>query len=246
MKHWLRKPALCSAGASLLLLLMVTCPALGGPLRINLANGTSIEVPYYWEESGEIKFEMPGGVAGIRKTDVSSIQEIITTREFDPEVMVESGAGGPTGEKEKVLRELVTKKNSASSDAEKMTPEESITLLSKIGARNVPGSSERIYGPAFTNQGDFTDLVRIRGNELMLVMQNVVTTRNQLKDRKFVLTLFDAEGNTLQKQPCDVHEVNVDNKTLKKLGIRGVLFSIIATIKPDSRISRYEITALQK
>ncbi len=246
MKHWLHKPALCSAGAGLLLLLMVTSPALGGPLRINLSNGTSIEVPYYWEESGEIKFEMPGGVAGIPKAYVSSIQEIITTREFDPEVMVESGAGGSTGEKEKVLRELVTKKNSASSGAEKMTPEESITLLNKIGARNVPGSSERIHGPTFANQGDFTDLVRLRGNELMLVMQNVVTSRDQLKNRKFMLTLFDAEGNTLQKQPCDVYEVNVDSKTLKKLGIRGILFSIIATIKPDSRISRYEITALQK
>ena len=63
---------------------MLSSTALGGPLRINLSNGTSIEVPYYWEEGGEIKFEMPGGVAGIPKAYVTSVQEIIAMREFDP------------------------------------------------------------------------------------------------------------------------------------------------------------------
>jgi len=246
MKHWLYGSALCSAVASFLLLLLTTSPALGGPLRINLSNGTSIEVPYYWEEGGEIKFEMPGGVAGIPKASVSSIQEIVTTREFDPEVLVESGAGAAAGERQKVLQELVAKKGPAAAGLEKVPPEESITLLSKLSTRNVPASSERIHGPMFANQGDFTDLVRLRGDEVMLVMQNVVTSRSQLKDRRFMLSLFDAEGNVLQRQPCDVFEVNLDNKTLKKLGIRGHLFSIIATIKPDARISRYEITALQR
>lgn len=246
MKRWPYGPTLRSAATSCALLLMLISPARGGPLRINLSNGTSIEVPYYWEESGEIKFEMPGGVAGIPKASVSSIQEIVTAREFDPEVLVESGAGAAPGERQKVLRELVARNNSTAAGFEKVTPEESITLLSKMSTRNLPASSERIRGPMFANQGDFTDLVRLRGDEMMLVMQNVVTSRNQLKDRRFMLSLFDAEGNVLQRQPCDVFEVNVDNKTLKKLGILGHLFSIIATIKPDARISRYEITALQR
>jgi len=231
--------------ASLILAFIITSPALGGPLRINLSNGTSIEVPYYWEENGEIKFEMPGGVAGIPKGYVSSVQEIVSMREFDPEVLVESKIARSSNEREKTLMEIVGQRTPTLSGFEKVLPEESLLLLDKIGPRNIPAPSEQIHGPMFSNQGDFTELVRLKGNGLMLVMQNVVTSRTQLNDRKFSLTLYDSEGNILQRQPCDVYEVNVDSKTLKKLGIRGHLFSIIATIKPDTRISRYEISALQ-
>ena len=59
-----------------------------GLLRINMGDGSSIEVPYFWEESGEVKFEFAGGVVGIPKTQVTSIQEILTAKEFDPEVLL--------------------------------------------------------------------------------------------------------------------------------------------------------------
>jgi hypothetical protein len=118
-------------------------------------------------------------------------------------------------------------------------------LLDALGSKNPSKPAERIYGPIFSRQGDFTELVRLEGNGLMLVMQNILTSREELKDRKFSLTLYDSEGHVLQKQPCDLYKLDVDPKMMKKLGLRGHLFSVIANIKPDSRISRYEISVLR-
>ncbi len=216
--------------------------ALGGPLRINLSNGTSIEVPYYWEENGEIKFEMPGGVAGIPKTHVTSVQEIVTMREFDPEVMVQSDGD----ERTKTLAEIVHKETPAPPHLERVSPEQSILLLEKLATTQSHQTGEQIRGPIFSNQGDFTDLVRLKGDGLLLVMQNILSSRDELKNRRFLLSLYDAEGNVLQRQACDVYKLDLDAKTMKKLGIRGHLFAVMATIKPNPRISRYEISAARQ
>jgi len=39
--------------------------------------------------------------------------------------------------------------------------------------------------------------------------------------------------------------MDVDKKTLRKMGISGHLYTIVATVKPDPKIRRYEIVALQ-
>lgn len=220
--------------------------AFGGPLRINLSNGTSLEVPYYWEENGEIKFEMPGGVAGIPKTSVRSVQEIIALREFDPEEMVESNSVDSANDREQILLELAEKQNPSSTRFEKIDPDESLALFDKMSPKESSVPGERIYGPMFSKQGDFTELVRLKGNGLMLVMQNILTSRDELNDRRFSLVLYDSEGNILQTRPCDLYKLDVDPKTMKRLGIRGKLFSVIATIKPDPRISRYEISSARR
>ncbi len=222
---------------------MVASTTLGGPLRINLSNGTSIEVPYYWEEGGEIKFEMPGGVAGISKAYVTSVQEIIAMREFDPEVMVEYNSANSGNEREKMLAELVEKETPTPPDFEKIGPEKSIVLLDNLAVKQSSQQTEQIHGPMFSKQGDFTDLVRLKGNGLLLVMQNILSSRDALNDRQFLLTLYDSEGNVIQRKSCDVYKVEMDAKTMKKLGVRGHLFSVMATIKPNPRISRYEISA---
>ena len=224
---------------------MRTSPVYCGPLRINLTNGTSLEVPYYWEENGEIKFEMPGGVAGIPKAYVKSVQEIVTMREFDPEVLVESTSESSTNNRQQMLLELAEKQTPSPPAFEKIGPEESLALLDAFGSKSPTAADERIYGPMFSSQGDFTDLVRLKGDGLMLVMQNILTSRKELNDRRFSLTLYDSEGHVLQRQPCDLYKLDVDPSTMKKLGLRGHLFSVIATIKPDARISRYEISVLR-
>lgn len=246
MNHWLTRltPYLCAAFVFSCCWLKAS-PVLCGPLRINLSNGTSLEVPYYWEENGEIKFEMPGGVAGIPKAYVTSVQEIVTAREFDPEVLVETNSESSTSNREQALLELAEKQNPSPPSFEKIGPEESLVLLDTLSSKNPYKSAERIYGPIFSRQGDFTELVRLRGNGIMLVMQNILTSREELKDRKFSLTLYDSEGHVLQRQPCDLYKLEVDPNMMKKLGLRGHLFSVIANIKPDSRISRYEISVLR-
>jgi hypothetical protein len=220
------------------------CPTHAGPLRINLSNGTAVEVPYYWEEKGEIKFEMPGGVAGIPKSYVTSVQEIVTMREFDPEVLVESKKLNTSNPREQMLVELVEQQRPPTA-FEKLSPEESLGLIDKLGSKDSVPSGERIFGPKLAKHGDFAELVRMQGNEVMLVMQNIVTSRDELKNTRFSLILYDYEGNVLQTQPCELYEVDVDNRTKKNLGIQGHLFTVIASIKPDSRISRYEISVLR-
>jgi len=220
--------------------------ALSGPLRINLSNGTSIEVPYYWEEDGEIKFEMPGGVAGIPKAYVTSVQEIVTLREFDPEVMVEYNSANKGTEREKMLADIVEKQAPAPPTFEKIGPEKSVVLLDKLITRNISPPAEQLHGPLFSKQGDFTDLVRLKGNGLLLVMQNILSSQDELNDRQFLLTLYNAEGNVLQRQSCDVYKVEVDAKTMKKLDLHGHLYSVMATIKPNPQIRRYEISVLRR
>ena len=47
-----------------------------GSLRLKMTDGNALEVPYYWEERGEVKFEVPGGVAGVPKAQIASVQEV--------------------------------------------------------------------------------------------------------------------------------------------------------------------------
>ncbi|MDY0038962.1 MAG: hypothetical protein RBS57_01525, partial [Desulforhabdus sp.] len=191
MKHWLTKciHLFCTA-------LVFSCcwmkasDALGGPLRINLTDGKSVEVPYYWEEKGEIKFEMPGGVAGIPKAYVRSVQEIVTTREFDPEVMLESTSESSTSNRDQVLLDLAEKHIPSPSSLEKISSEASLALLDTLNVRDPSVSAERIHGPIFSRQGDFTELVRLKGDGLMLMMQNILTSREELSNRRFSLTLY--------------------------------------------------------
>jgi len=213
-----------------------------------MTDGTSVEVPYFWEEKGEIKFELPGGVAGVPKSQVASIQEIIAAREFDPEVLVEGQTSSGSGDQRRILEELVAS-NAPAKRGEKLSPEESLKALGsgESGTEGTQASSERIHGPKFNLEGDFAELVRMQASDgLMLVMQNVLSSRTDLRNQDFIISLYDGEGNLLQKKPCEVYELEVDQRTIKKIGASGRLFTVMASVKPDSKIKRYEITAAHR
>ena len=64
MKRSLGRVFLRSVGFGICFVLILGTPLTwGGSLRLKMTDGTSVEVPYYWEEGGEVKFEIPGGVA---------------------------------------------------------------------------------------------------------------------------------------------------------------------------------------
>jgi len=224
-------------------------------------DGTSLEVPYYWEADGEIKFEMPGGVAGIPKNEVRSVQEIILAKEFDPETLVESPdkPGSQTADKKpdktaegseqkKLLRELATTKAPRKPSTQEVSVDEGVKLMKgRSAAEGKPGvAKERAYGPGFNFEGDFSEFVRAEGNDVLLIMRNVLSSRKDLKNQSFALILYDADGNVLEQRPCELHPIDVDKKTLKKIGIRGFLYTVTTTVKPDPKIKRYEIAALQR
>lgn len=227
--------------------LTVPC-AWAGSLRITLNDGAVLEVPYYWEEGGEIKFEVPNGVAGIPKDQIKSVQEVVASREFNPDAIGDASAQKAASiEQKKMLSELVASKTQTKPSSQKIAPEEGFKLIKKeeTGQRSQVGK-DQARGPAFTVEGDFSEFVRTDGNSVTLVLRNVLSSRKDLKNQSFALTLLDGEGNVLEQRPCELQAMNVDHKTMKKLGIRGHLYTVMVSVKPDPRIRRYEITAVQQ
>ena len=244
LTHRIISPALFIS----LSLLMAWACAWGGPLRININDGRSIEVPYYWEESGEVRFEFAGGIAGFPKAQVSSIQEVLTAKEFDPEVLIEVPREGPEADPTKKLKEFVAKQLPPTPNYQALGPEESLQILQaeSLTKRGAGASQEVVHGPQFNHETGFSELVRIQGNGVLLVMQNVLSSRTSLKDQAFSLIVYDGEGNVLQRKPCEIHPIEIDRKETKQQTPPGYLFAVIASIKPDPRIKRFEIVSARR
>ncbi len=229
-------------------LVVAISTAWGGSMRINMKDGTFVDVPYFWEENGEYKFEMAGGEAGVPKSQVTSVQEVVISKEFDPEVLIEDPQGTSGTGQEKALQEIIDTKFSSKSGGEKLDPEESLKLLKMVGAggKGIAPSKERVFGPSFMVEGDFAELVKKDENDVTLVVRNVISSRNNLKGHSINLVLYDGEGNVIQTKPCEVIELDIDPKTMKTLGLGGNLYCVMGSIKPDSRIKRYEISSNQR
>lgn len=222
-------------------------PAWGGSMRITMTDGKTVDVPYYWEESGEIKFELTGGIAGFPRSQVASIQEVLTSKEFDPEVLLESPDSDSNSSQGAALKDLVNSKSPANMQEKVLPSEEGLKLLALTeGAKKPRGATDRVYAPRFKVEGNFAEAVRSNGDKAVLVMRNILSSRVNLKDYGFTLNLYDADGNVLQKKPCEVYELDIDQKTLKNMEIRGRLFSVVATVEPNMKIKRYDITAAQR
>lgn len=229
-------------------LLLSVHPAWSGSLRINMSDGSTVEVPYYWEEADEIKFEIPGGVAGVPKTQVSSVQEVLAAREFDPKVLLDSPMDRSNLDQQNMLKEIVASKTPSGTPYEKVSAEDANRLLELSSARQrISGQSgEQVHGPRYAMEGDFAELVKTESNGVILVLRNVLSSRSDLRNQNFQLTLYDGEGAVLLRKPCDVKLLDVDQKTLRKMEIRGNLYSVMGTVKPDPSIKRYEITSVSR
>jgi hypothetical protein len=215
----------------------------GGSLRLKMTDGTAVEVPYYWEEDAELKFEIPGGVAGVPKVQVAAVQEVVVDREFDPQVLTEAGEAAGKSAQMQMLQDLIVAATPVTAMSEKVNPGESLELLR--AGRAVGESArgkEKVQGTLYDVHADFSELVRIPGTGLMIEMRKVVTSRNDLRQNGFTLQLFDGEGNVIQRQSCAVNELDMDRKAMKQLGLRGRVFTLMASVRPDERIKRYEIT----
>jgi hypothetical protein len=219
-------------------------------LRIMMVDGTSLEVPFCWEEEGQIRFEMPGGTAGIPKSNVASIQEIVTAGEFSPDVIAKSTSAARATEKNKALVAIVDKQTTAKQGYRALSPEEAAQLMETRSREGLPTDSAkgiRIHTTTISPQADLSDLAQAQGNgpaAIMLVKQ-IMSTRENVHSKRFNLNLYDAQGNIIERKPCELSELTVDKKTLRQLGISGSLFAVTATVRMDPKIKRYEITSAQ-
>lgn len=219
--------------------------AWSGALRLNMSDGSFLEVPYYWEEAGEYKFEIAGGTVGVPKAQVNSVQEILAAREFDPQVLLEQPKEKSVLDQRKALEEIIAAKTPAGSPYRRLSPEESSRLLqlSSVRTREAGQADERVFASNYNVEGDFAELVKTDTNGVALLLRNVLSSRADLRNQGFVMTLYDGEGNALLRKPCEVRLLDVDQRTLRKMGIRGNLYSVMAAVMPDPGIKRYEITS---
>jgi hypothetical protein len=197
---------------------------------------------------GQIRFEMPGTPDSPRQ--LASIQEIVTAGEFSPDVMVKSTSAARATEKNKALVDIVDKQTTAKPGYRALSPEEAAQLLELRSREGLPKDSTkgiRIHTTTISPQADFSDLAQTQGNgpaPIMLVKQ-IMSTRENVHSKRFNLNLYDAQGNVIERKPCELSELTVDKKTLRQLGISGSLFTVTATVRMDPKIKRYEITSAQ-
>jgi hypothetical protein len=231
---------------AVIILLAATVPQVhAANLRIIMVDGTSLEVPYCWEEAGQIKFELAGGTAGIPRSSVASIQEIVTAGEFAPDVMVKSTASARATDKSKAIETIVEKQLPTKATYRTLTQEEIAQLMAARPQAELKDTTKelRIHSATVSQQADLTDLAQVQGNGAVLVMKQIMSTRDNVRTKRFTLNLYDAQGSIIERRPCEIVELSVDKKTLRQLGISGSLFSVMAVVRPDAKIKRYEITS---
>jgi hypothetical protein len=235
-----------SAGSGFLFLVIFFAFTSAGAasMKLHMADGTSIEVPYYWISGEEIKFDIAGGVAGIPRSQVVSVEEILEAREFDPTVILESAQATP-GDQKQLIEKLVSEK--VKSPVRGVT--ETGEALEKYRSAAETGTTAGQGGKPvslFSVKFGVQKALPVMCDEPsgpVLYFQDIVGGRDEAKLPDFNLVLYDGEGKVLQKKQCEVYPLSLDNDLAKKLQLKGKLFLVRAGVKPDSKIKRYEIAA---
>ncbi len=213
--------------------------------RITLNDGNRVEVPYCWEAKETVFFEIPGGVAGIPKSQVRSIQEIVAGSEiaYDTAGSRLRTAAAADPEQQKEWAALLKETPSSVSSGEPLTPEELTQILATAAPIQESREALRLYRTSLTPKGDFAQWMRVHKNGAVLVVKYLLNIQEDLRGKRFELILYDGHDRIVQRQPCSVQPVEVPEKLAAKLGVQGRLFAVASTIKPDPDIRRYELAA---
>ncbi|MEJ5364860.1 MAG: hypothetical protein WHS86_07155 [Desulfosoma sp.] len=213
--------------------------------RITLNDGNRVEVPYCWEAKETVFFEIPGGVAGIPKSQVRSIQEIVAGSEIAYNTagsrLRTAAASDPAQQKEWAA--LLKQGPPSPPSGEPLSAEELTQILSSAAPSQEPREAFRLYRTSLTPKGDLAQWMRVHKNGAVLVVKYLVNIQEDLSGKRFELILYDGHDRIVQRQPCSVQPVEVPEKLADKLGVRGRLFAVVSTIKPDPEIRRYELAA---
>lgn len=213
--------------------------------RITLNDGNRVEVPYCWEAKETIFFEIPGGVAGIPKSQVRSIQEIVAGSEiaYDTAQSRVRTAAAPDPAQQKDWATLLKEGSSSVASGEPLTPEELTQILATAAPSQEPRQALRLYRTSLTPKGDFAQWMRVHKNGAVLVVKYLLNVQEDSLGKRFELILYDGHDRIVQRQPCSVQSVEVPEQLAAKLGIQGRLYAVISTIKADPNVRRYELAA---
>jgi hypothetical protein len=233
-----------SAILSIVSLVFLSCAAVAtaGPIRIILNDGNTIEVPYYWVTDGEFKFDIPGGIAGVPRGQVAAVQEVLVAKEFDPEVLVKNSVESTTPDQRQLIQDLAGNKATARCDI--ANPEEGLKRL-KAGASESEAGKPVIRGQKYHVEKTIANICDESGGPVVMI-QELASSNGESMGRDFNLILYDSEGKVISKKPCEVVPLTLNQDAQKRLGVRGPVYLIRATIRPNPSIKRYEIASVAR
>ncbi|ROR02975.1 hypothetical protein [Desulfosoma caldarium] len=216
--------------------------AAAAKIRITLNDGNRVEVPYCWEAKNTIFFEVPGGVAGLPKGQVRSIQEIVAGSEiaYDTVGSRVRTAGATDPDQQKAWAALL-RGTPPETSTETLSPEELAQLLTSTTPSQEPRHAVRLYRTSFYPKGDVAQWMRGQKDGAVLLVKYLVNIPEDVPEKRFELILYDGHDRIVQRQPCSVQPVEVPAKLAEKLGLRGRLYAVVSKIKPDPDIRRYEL-----
>ncbi len=234
-------------GLLVFLMLFAFSLARAASMKLHMADGTSLEVPYYWISGGEVRFDIAGGVAGIPRSQVVSVEEILEAREFDPAVILQSAQTTP-GDQKQLIEKLVSDKVKGP-PCGVAEPEEALERYMSAAETVTTAVQGGAPVSLFSVKFGVRKALPVMCNEPsgpVLYFQDIVGGREDAKLPDFNLVLYDGEGKVLQKKQCEVYPLSLDSDSEKKLQLKGKLFLVRAGVKPDSKIKRYEIAVVGK
>lgn len=246
MKGLGRKARLGVSAACVILMLGLLAAgyAQAATFRITLRDGNRVEVPYCWEKGATVFFEIPGGVAGIPKAQIARIEEVVATREVSmDETQAKADVYLNAGPKEEEALIRLVREAMPQADLEDLSPEEAAGLLGGMERPKARPGSVRLYRTTMHPQGDFAEWMRLKGDGAVLVVQYLLSGAADLKNRRFHVLLYDGNDRLLRKQPCQVQELEIPKKLAAKLGLQNKLFMVVATLRPDPKVRRYELAS---
>ena len=174
---------------------------------------------------------------------MASVHEVLESKEFDPEILMQSAAESSTADQRKLVQDLVASK-SPGAKCEIGDPEQGVSRLRVAATKESGAGKTKIYGQSYTVEKSLPFICEEPGGPV-LVIQEFVSSSVDLKGREFNMVLYDSNGIVLSRKPCEVYPLTLDQEAQKKLQVRSRIYLVRASIKPDPNIRRYEI-AVQK
>ncbi len=230
-----------------------------GQLEITLADNRKITTPYCWEENGEIKFPMPGGTAGVDKTNVVSIREVVSSgqvvisemakltekKEEKPEETI-PGIIVPTRIKKKnpqaeIISHALTKQDPYAEEVKPLSSNE-LDMVENKCLLTKKEEIQKFFVASLQTAVEKNEIVRKIDNGYVIILRDVVTTPYENLNAKPILTLYDENGNVINEIPAQIINLKIPPEKALKYGLEENMKAVVSVFPLNCDVRRYEVS----
>ncbi len=232
-----------------------------GQLEITLMDNRKIVTPYCWEENGEIKFPMPGGVAGIDKTNVISIREVVSSGEVvisemarleetkknkEPEessLLVDLGTKQrkPKNPKAEFLKKTLSQQDPYAREIKPLSTSELDTVEEKCILTNKE-EIQKFFVANLKTAVEKNEIVRKIDKGYVIVLRNIIDTPYGDINAKPILTLYDQDGNVISEVPAQLIDLKIPKEKAIKYGLDEKVKAVVSVFPLNCDVRRYEVS----